>query len=47
VTELATFEVTKDGLLLTALHPDATVESVKKVTGAPFAVAPNPTPYQR
>ena len=47
VTELATFDVTKDGLVLTALHPDATVESVKKVTGAPFRVAPNPTPYER
>ena len=47
VTELATFDVTKDGLVLTALHPDASVESVKAVTGAPFAVAPNPTPYQR
>jgi 3-oxoacid CoA-transferase subunit B len=47
VTELATFDVTKDGLVLVAIHPDETVESVKKVTGATFAVAPNPTPYQR
>jgi 3-oxoacid CoA-transferase subunit B len=47
VTELATFEVTKDGLVLTALHPDATVDSVRKLTGAPFAVAPNPAPYAR
>lgn len=47
VTELATFDVTKDGLVLTALHPDATVESVKKVTGADFKVAPNPVPYER
>ena len=38
VTELATFEVEKDGLVLTALHPDETVESVKKVTGAAFRV---------
>jgi 3-oxoacid CoA-transferase subunit B len=47
VTELATFDVTKDGLVLTALHPDANVASVQKVTGAAFTVAPNPTPYQR
>jgi 3-oxoacid CoA-transferase subunit B len=47
VTELATFDVTKGGLVLTALHPDETVESVKKLTGAPFTVAPNPTPYKR
>ena len=47
VTELATFDVTKKGLVLTALHPDETVESVKKVTGAPFAVAEKVTPYQR
>ena len=32
---------------LTALHPDANVASVQKVTGAPFTVAPNPTPYRR
>jgi len=47
VTELATFDVTRAGLVLTALHPDASVESVKAATGAPFAVAPNPTPYER
>ena len=47
VTELATFDVRKDGLVLTALHPDASVESVKKVTDAPFTVTPNPMPYER
>ena len=47
VTELATFDVTKDGLLLTALHPDTTVDAVKKITGAPFAVAAGLTPYER
>ena len=47
VTELATFDVTADGLVLTAIHPDATVESVKKVTAADFKVAANPTPYER
>ena len=39
VTELATFDVTKDGLVLTALSPDTTVSAVKALTGAPFKVA--------
>jgi 3-oxoacid CoA-transferase B subunit len=47
VTELATFDVTSKGLVLTALHPDSTVDAVKKVTGADFAVAPALTPYER
>jgi acyl CoA:acetate/3-ketoacid CoA transferase beta subunit len=45
VTEMATFEVTKSGLTLTALGPGATVESVKKSTGAEFSVAPKPASY--
>ena len=40
VTELATFEVGKDGLLMTAIHPGADVEAVKKLTGAKFKTAP-------
>ena len=47
VTERATFDVTKGGLVLVALHPDETVESVGKATGAPFAVAPSVEPYER
>ena len=39
VTELATFEVTKDGLLLTALSADASIDQVKALTGAPFKTA--------
>ena len=33
------FEVTKDGLVLTALSPDTTVDAVKALTGAPFKTA--------
>ncbi|MDE2511453.1 MAG: CoA transferase subunit B [Elusimicrobia bacterium] len=47
VTELATFDVGTDGLVLTALHPDATVDKVKSLTGAPFKVAPNLASYAR
>jgi 3-oxoacid CoA-transferase B subunit len=47
VTELATFEVTKDGLVLTALSPDTTVDAVKALTSAPFKVAAKVTAYAR
>ena len=40
VTEMAVVEVTKDGLLLTEIAPDTTLEAVKKATGAPLHVAP-------
>lgn len=47
VTELATFEVTPDGLVMTAIHPDASVESVQKLTGAPFKAAASVAKYER
>ena len=47
VTELATFEVTKDGLVLTALSPDTTIDAVKALTGAPFKVAADVATYAR
>jgi len=47
VTELATFEVTKDGLVLTALSPETTVDAVKALTGAPFKVAADVKAYAR
>ena len=40
VTEMAVIEVTRDGLLLTEIAPDTTLEAVKKATGAPLHVAP-------
>jgi 3-oxoacid CoA-transferase subunit B len=47
VTELATFEVGADGLTLTAIHPDTTVEEVRRLTGAPFKTVPTPSLYER
>jgi 3-oxoacid CoA-transferase subunit B len=47
VTELATFELTKDGLVLTALSPDTDVETVKALTGAPFKLAAEVAAYAR
>jgi 3-oxoacid CoA-transferase subunit B len=39
VTELATFDLTKDGLVMTAISPDTSVDAVKALTGASFTVA--------
>ncbi len=39
VTELATFDLTKEGLLLRALAPHVTVDAVRALTGAPFKIA--------
>ncbi len=47
VTELATFEVTPEGLLMTALHPDSSVDAVKALTGVPFKTAPKLEAYER
>jgi 3-oxoacid CoA-transferase B subunit len=41
VTELAVMEVTADGLLLTEISADTSVEAVKKVTDAELRVSPN------
>jgi 3-oxoacid CoA-transferase len=40
VTEMAVIQVAKDGLLLTEIAPDTTLEAVKQATGAPLRVAP-------
>jgi 3-oxoacid CoA-transferase subunit B len=47
VTELATFDLTKDGLVLTAISGDTTVDAVKALTGAPFKTAPDVKNYAR
>jgi len=47
VTELATFDLTADGLVLVAMSPDTSVEAVKALTGAPFKVAPDVKAYAR
>jgi 3-oxoacid CoA-transferase subunit B len=38
ITDLADFDVTDDGLVLTALAPGLTVEDLRAVTGASFTV---------
>ena len=40
VTEMAVVQVAKDGLVLTEVAPDTTLEAVKKATGAPLRVSP-------
>jgi 3-oxoacid CoA-transferase subunit B len=47
VTELATFDVTKDGLVLTAMSNDASLDQVKALTGAPFKTATKVESYSR
>lgn len=47
VTELATFDLTKDGLVMTAISPDTTVDAVKALTGVPFKTAPKLATYAR
>lgn len=47
VTELATFDVTKDGLILVAISPDTTVDAVKALTGVPFKTAAKLETYAR
>jgi 3-oxoacid CoA-transferase subunit B len=41
VTEMAVVRVTKEGLVLSEIAPDTTVEAVRKATGAPLLVAPD------
>ncbi|MEK6264517.1 MAG: succinyl-CoA--3-ketoacid-CoA transferase, partial [Clostridium sp.] len=39
VTELCVMEVTSDGLVLTEIHKDTTVEEVKSLTGAELIIS--------
>ena len=41
ITEMCVLEVTPDGLLMTEINPEFTVEDLKAATAAPFAVAEN------
>ncbi len=47
VTELATFDLTKDGLVMTAMSPDTTIDAVKALTGVPFTAAAKVATYAR
>ena len=41
ITEMGVIEVTPDGLVLTEINPEFTVDQVKTATGAPLKVAEN------
>jgi acetate CoA/acetoacetate CoA-transferase beta subunit len=45
VTEMCVIEVTKEGLVLTELHPDYTLEEVVAATEAHLIVSPDLKPY--
>jgi Acyl CoA:acetate/3-ketoacid CoA transferase, beta subunit len=40
ITEMGVMEVTKDGIVLTELHPDFTIEQIKEATEAELIVSP-------
>ena len=46
ITEMGVMEVTKDGILLTELHPDFTVEQVQEATEAELIISPNLKPMK-
>ena len=46
ITEMGVMEVTKEGLVLTELHPDFTKEQVQEATEATVSISPNLKPMQ-
>ena len=44
ITEMGVMEVTPDGILLTELHPDFTVEQVQEATGCKLLISPELRP---
>jgi 3-oxoacid CoA-transferase, B subunit len=46
ITEMGVMEVTKDGIVLTELHPDFTVEQVQEATEAELIISPNLKPMK-
>ena len=44
ITEMGVMELTKDGIVLTELHPDYTVELVREATEAELIISPNLKP---
>ena len=46
ITEMGVFEITCDGILLTELHPDFTVEQVQQITEAKITVSHDLKPMQ-
>ena len=41
ITEMCVLEVTSDGLILTEIWPQFTIDQVKAATGCPITVSPN------
>ena len=41
ITEMGVMEITKEGILLTELHPDYTVEQIQEATEAELMISPN------
>jgi len=46
ITEMGVMEITPEGILLTELHPDFTVEQVQEATEAELIISPNLKPMQ-
>jgi len=46
ITEMGVMEITKDGILLTELHPDYTVEQIQEATEAELIISPNLKPMK-
>ena len=45
ITEMGVMEITEDGVLLTELHPDFTLEEIKEATGCELICADDLKPY--
>jgi len=44
ITEMGVFEITRDGVVLTELHPDFTVEGIRQATEARITISPDLKP---
>ena len=41
ITEMGVMEITKEGIVLTEIHPEFTVEQVQAATEAKLIISPN------
>jgi acetate CoA/acetoacetate CoA-transferase beta subunit len=46
ITEMGVMEITKDGIVLTELHPDYTVEQIQEATEAELIISPDLKPMK-
>lgn len=46
ITEMGVMEITKDGIVLTELHPDFTVEQIQEATEAELIISPDLKPMR-